>query len=409
MKLSLSNVFDSKIPAALVFNCHINGLGIIRSLGGKGVPVLGLDCNQRAIGLSSKYCQYMQCPDPGENKSDFVNLLVKIGSRFKNRAVLFPTNDTWLIAISEHRTELERCYLFPMSDWSVMGKCLDKELMYEEALRAGIPIPKTAFLNNGSITDNEFLNEMEYPAIIKGAVPWQFEKAFGIRTARVTSVYELEKWIEQNHDILKGDGIKAVVQEVIPGDASNLYTFSAYSNVEADVVAFSIIQKTIQSPPDFGTIISGRIVRVTEVIELSTRMIKGLGFYGLSNTEFKYDTRDGRFKLMEINPRSGKSIYYTTQSGVNQPYLAYCEATGRRITTPSPLEGTYGGEWIVYPDYLIQRIIRRNHENRQVSKKSRKGRIYAVSSMSDPLPLVSLICEYPRIAMRKLVSFLQSQ
>ena len=33
----------SDMPAAVVFNCHITGLAVARSLGMRGVPVIGLD------------------------------------------------------------------------------------------------------------------------------------------------------------------------------------------------------------------------------------------------------------------------------------------------------------------------------------------------------------------------------
>jgi predicted ATP-grasp superfamily ATP-dependent carboligase len=39
--------------------------------------------------------------------------------------------------------------------------------------------------------------------------------------------------------------------------------------------------------------------------------------------EFKKDQRDGRFKLMEINPRFWGSLNLAIQSGVDFPYLFY--------------------------------------------------------------------------------------
>ena len=46
---------SSEMPAALVFNCHITGLAVARSLGRRGVPVIGLDRDENGYGLHSRY------------------------------------------------------------------------------------------------------------------------------------------------------------------------------------------------------------------------------------------------------------------------------------------------------------------------------------------------------------------
>jgi predicted ATP-grasp superfamily ATP-dependent carboligase len=396
------DIFGSDKNVAIVLGCHINGLGIIRSLGQNGIPVLGLDC-EKSIGLSSKYCYPMPCPNPLLDKEGFIDFFKAVVKKFKKKPVLFPTKDEWLIAISEYRRELEEYCFYPMSDWDVIRKCVDKKLMYKEAEKIGIPIPKTVIINDEMKFDDEMLDELEYPIIIKGAIPSQFLQGFKIKTILLRDRSELDKWIKDNYEILRNKSINALIQEVIPGDVSNLYTFSSYSNTNANIVAFSIIQKTIQEPPDFGTIVVGQVIRIPEIIELGTQIIKGMGFYGLSNTEFKYDSKDGKYKLMEINPRSGKSIYYTTMCGVNQPYLAYSEAIGEKIEFQEPLEGDYGKEWIVLPEYFLCKLkdIIRGKKRKILRNKSKK--IYAVCSFNDPIPGLLLIYEILALAVKKVI------
>ena len=68
-----------EMPAAVVFNCHITGLAVARSLGRRGVPVIALDRDENGFGLHSRYTLVAgRCPYPLEDERGFVDLLLKI-------------------------------------------------------------------------------------------------------------------------------------------------------------------------------------------------------------------------------------------------------------------------------------------------------------------------------------------
>src|SRR5690606_32439765 len=59
----------------------------------------------------------------------------------------------------------------------------------------------------------------------------------------------------------------------------------------------------LQYPPRFG---SGALVAAEaapDAVELATRIVETLALPGICNVELKRDARDGRLKLMEIDPR----------------------------------------------------------------------------------------------------------
>src|SRR5947209_15942917 len=81
-------------PAAVIFNCHITGLTVARSLGRAGVPVIGLDRDPDGLGLASRYTTLAGlCPYPLDDESAFIDFLLEIGSRLRHKAVLFPCLD----------------------------------------------------------------------------------------------------------------------------------------------------------------------------------------------------------------------------------------------------------------------------------------------------------------------------
>src|SRR5690242_9401819 len=79
-----------EMPAALVFNCHITGLAVARSLGRRGVAVIGLDRDERGFGLHSRYTTIAgRCPYPLDDEQAFIDQLLEIGGALKQKAVLF--------------------------------------------------------------------------------------------------------------------------------------------------------------------------------------------------------------------------------------------------------------------------------------------------------------------------------
>ena len=54
-----------------------------------------------------------------------------------------------------------------------------------------------------------------------------------------------------------------------------------------------------------------------ELMEKYKAFLEKIGYVGFSNFDIKYDDRDGKFKVFEINLRQGRSNFYVTSSGNN--------------------------------------------------------------------------------------------
>src|SRR5436190_9311258 len=85
---------SSERPNALVFNCHITGLSVARSLAAHGVRVISLDPDPRGLGQASRaVAARYSCPNPLEDERAFVDFLLARADDLGEGAVLFPTND----------------------------------------------------------------------------------------------------------------------------------------------------------------------------------------------------------------------------------------------------------------------------------------------------------------------------
>jgi len=68
-----------------------------------------------------------------------------------------------------------------------------------------------------------------------------------------------------------------------------------------------------------------------------------MNFTGIVEVEFKRDPRDGKLKLLDINPRVWRWISLGHRAGVDFPYLLYRLSRGERIDS---VKGVAGARWV---------------------------------------------------------------
>src|SRR5882762_6992696 len=178
------NSFET--PGALVFNCHITGLAVARSLGRRGVPVIGLDWDENGYGLHSRYTTVAgRCPYPLEDERAFIDLLMQIGAAMKQKAVLFPCLDEWVFAVARNASELGEYFILPFSNIETVERILDKNLLYRKCEERGVPIPRTFYV--GEQSPQQIASEITYPCIVKPALQREFTNEFGEKVLRANS------------------------------------------------------------------------------------------------------------------------------------------------------------------------------------------------------------------------------
>jgi carbamoylphosphate synthase large subunit len=89
----------------------------------------------------------------------------------------------------------------------------------------------------------------------------------------------------------------------------------------------------------------GEAVWVDEVVEEGLAFLRALGYHGISQVETKRDPRDGRYKLMEINPRLWQWHSLAAACGVDLPYIAYRDLVGEPLP-PARMHGD-GKRWAI--------------------------------------------------------------
>ena len=89
----------------------------------------------------------------------------------------------------------------------------------------------------------------------------------------------------------------------------------------------------------------GEAIWVDEIVGQGLDLLRALDFHGISQLETKRDPRDGRYKLMEVNPRLWQWHGLAAACGVDLPVIAYRDLTGEKVE-PVTMNGS-GRVWTI--------------------------------------------------------------
>lgn len=133
-----------------------------------------------------------------------------------------------------------------------------------------------------------------------------------------------------------------MIQEYIPGGGEAHFSYAAVWD-RGRPVASLVARHTRQYPMDFGS--ASTFVETIEHREIEAqafRFLADLRYCGIAELEFKFDFRDGRTKLLDVNPRSWTWIALGAAAGVDFPWIVWQLALGESIPR---LHGKAGYAW----------------------------------------------------------------
>jgi D-aspartate ligase len=305
------------VPAAVIDVGWVNGLAAIRSLGRVGIRVLAVDHRPSALGFRSRYAERFVCPDPHADEERFIAFVRALG-----RIVVFPTHDEALNAIARHLDALD--LLAPFPGWDVLEQVQSKRSQLEHAVSAGVDAPQTRYPGSAAEA-RAAAQELGLPVLVKPERPIGFKQRFRRQAFRCESVAEVED------AFTRAEEFGPMVQELVPGGDDTLFTVGSYISRDGRPLGVFSGRKLRQTPPGIGTCRVGEAVWVQEAVDAALALLRAFGYFGLSQVEFKRDPRDGRFKLMEINPRLWQWHGLASACSVDFPLIAYADLTGRAL------------------------------------------------------------------------------
>jgi D-aspartate ligase len=380
-------------PAAIVMNMFYTGLGIARSLGERGIRVIGLSAHRDAYGNVTRYAKVQMCPDSREHPEELLAFLRRLAATIPERAILFPTRDADVLFLNRFREELSQKFRLLLPGREALEACLNKWETYRRALAAGIPSART--WHAGSREELEgILTEIRFPCVLKPvyAEDWREKNHWELVGRRKAIAVSSCEELMAEYVSISGTATPVLVQEVVPGGDQDLWIAACCLSRESKFLAGFTAQKLLQVPPGFGTGCMVRTADRPDLLRRAAQLLEDLGFSGIAEVEFKRDASTGEDKLIEINPRPWDQHRLGAACGVDVIYAAYCDLAG--IPLPAFGKQKTGQTWIaedVYPLVLLRSLWKGDGRFGELLRLARGERIYPISFIRDPLPLLSFL------------------
>jgi len=136
-----------------------------------------------------------------------------------------------------------------------------------------------------------------------------------------------------------------MLQEYIPGGDEMTWTFNGYFDRDGECKVAFTGRKLRNFPAYFGQASLAVCAKNEYVRNTTLGFMKNIGYRGPLDLGYRYDARDGKYKVNDINPRIGAMFrLFVSENGMDVARALYQDMTGQQVIAGSAPEGR---RWIV--------------------------------------------------------------
>jgi D-aspartate ligase len=346
------DIKDNSVPVVVLVSSQHGGLGIIRSLGREGIPVYGVHQSKWEPAAHSRFLQRVFVWDfSSASADDSVKFLLEVAQRIGKRSILIPTSDVTACFVAGNAGRLADQYLLATPSAEVVHQFSCKKRTYDLCQKLGMPTAVTALVQSKEEA-LDFAQTWRFPVIVKGQ-----DGAFRLRkneTARVAIVAGEQELLDifTLNSMTGSPGL--ILQEYIAGGDATVWMFNGYFDEQSECLFGATGRKLRQFPAHRGSTSLG-ICEKNEVVEAqTTRLMEAVRYRGPLDMGYRFDARDGEYKLLDVNPRIGSTFrLFAAENGLDVSRVLYLHLTQQTIP-PSPV--CEGRKWIVENNDLVSSL-----------------------------------------------------
>ena len=255
----------------------------------------------------------------------FLKALSDFAEQHINKQILLiSSNETYAQFIVKNKDTLSKQYVYNYPSLNIIESLIDKENFYKTYANSNLVFPKTVYYDVKSLEEPNV--DFEYPIILKPADVVSYGHVSFEGKNKIYKIYNRTELLNVIGKI-KNSGYTntLIIQEYIPGDDSCLFDSVVYSDKNGEVKLITFAQIGLQEHTkhmvgNAAVLINGYNsfgVDVSDMVEDIKCFMNDIKYQGFAEFDLKYDSRDKKFKVLEINARQGRSSYYLAGLGYN--------------------------------------------------------------------------------------------
>ena len=342
---------NNSVPVVILQFNH-GSLGIARTLGRLGVPIYAIDSDPKKPELASKYCTKVFIWDINkEPVMDSLNFLFELSQELNKPSILIPTSDSTTEFVAGNGEFLKKYYIFPHQSYKLVKSLTCKKEMYFLAKKHGVDTPE-AFFPESREDLSKFLKIGEFPVMLKRISGTSLNIH---NEPNIVKIHNEKDLLEQYDKWEDSENPNFMLQEYIPGGEDSVWMFNGYFNDKSECLIGITGKKIRQRPPYKGCASLGICLQNEHVDTTTRNFMAEIGYQGILDIGYRFDARDGKYKVLDINPRIGSSFrLFVGDNGLDVVQALYLHLTEQPVPPTKIVEGR---KWMVEDQDLASCIV----------------------------------------------------
>lgn len=308
--------------------------------------------------------------------------LVELGKELKKeykKIFVVPCSDSYMELIVKHQEKLKD-YENEFISYDKLKKFNDKVSFYKMCDKYNLPYPRSLIVTNKDYMDIVKKVDYAYPLILKpnNSNSSEYMDAHFEGKEKVYFINNYEELIEKIKLIYSSTYQDTlIIQEFVHGDDTNMRVLNCYSDSNGKVQMMCLGQPILEEyhPNTYGNYAA--IISKTEHIDLMDNIkdfLESIGYKGASNFDIKKDSITGKYYVFEINPRPGRSSFFTYPAGKG---FANCYVEDLVYNNIKPcIDAKNEILWLNVPMCLVKKYVKNEEILEKVKELKKRKKVY---------------------------------